>query len=425
MLRKVFILFFLCVILNKIEAQAILQADTVALSLQEAENMFLKNNYDLLAARYQINEAEAALIQAKLWDNPNFSFELGAYNNDTKRWFDVSQTGETALNLQQLILLAGKRNKRIGLGKINSQIAQFQFYDLIRTLRYELRTSFFELYFFQQSLSVYDRELAALKTLVEAYSSEYQKGNVPFKELARLQALQFNLENEKIEVLKNVTEKQSNLVFLTADSTSRPIKPVVDATVFDNINPSFFSLSQLVDQGLINRYDLKITEAQIQSEETNLLLQKAMRIPDMTLGARYDKAGSYIHNYNSLSIGFDLPLWNHNQGNIKIAQNKIEESKTLKKQKELEVKNDINKAFVQLFETDRLYKSSIQKFNNSYDKLFDGITLAYKNHTISLLEFIDYYETYKNSKNEYFLLQSSRFEAIESLNLATGTTTIK
>ena len=421
----IFLLFSVCFILNKAEAQIIIKTDTVSYSLSDAENLFIKSNFDLLAAKYQIDEAEASLIQAKLWDNPNINLELGAYNEDTKKWFEMSQNGESAVILQQLIYLAGKRNKRINLEKINSQIAKYQFYDLMRTLRYELRTSFFELYFLQKSLSVYDHELAALKTLVDAYAAEYQKGNLPFKELARLQALQFNLENGKIEVLKNVIEKQANLILLTGDSFSRPIKPIVSVSSFDVINPSAVNLAQMVDSGLVNRYDLKITEAQIESEQTNLSLQKAMRIPDMTIGARYDKAGSYVHNYNSLSLGFDLPLWNRNKGNIKIAENKIEENKVNKSQKELEIKSEITKAYIQFIETDKLYKSSIQKFDNRYENLFDGITDAYKNRTISLLEFIDYYETYKDSKNEYFQLQINRLDAIESLNLATGTIIFK
>jgi cobalt-zinc-cadmium efflux system outer membrane protein len=425
MLRIIILLFSVCFIAVKVEAQYKFQNDTVLLSLQDAETSFLKNNFDLLAAKYQIAEADAAIIQAKLWDNLNLNFELGAYNNDTKKWFDISPTGETAVILQQLIYLAGKRDKRINLEKINSQIAKYKFYDLMRSLRYELRTSFFELYFLQKSLSVYDRELTALKSLTNAYAIEYKKGNIPFKELARLQALQFNLENEKIDVLKNLTERQSIIVLFTGDSLARPIKPVLDVSAFDNINPASFSLGQLFDWGLSNRYDLKISEAQIQSEQMNFSLQKAMRIPDLTIGARYDKAGSYVHNYNSLSLGFDLPLWNRNQGNILIAENKIEESKALKNQKELEVKNDINKAFVQLIETDKLYKSSLQKFDSNYDNLFDGITSAYQNHTISLLEFIDYYEMYKNSKSEYYQLQNSRLDAMENLNMATGTIIIK
>jgi cobalt-zinc-cadmium efflux system outer membrane protein len=425
MLRILILLFLICFIEENVKAQKGIQADTLLLSLQDAETAFLKNNFDLLAAKYQIAEADAVVIQVKLWDNPNLNIEQGAYNSNTNKWFDISQSGETAIILQQLIYLAGKRDKRINIEKINSQIAGYQFYDLMRALRYELRTSFFEFYFLRKSLSVYDREIAALKLLVDAYSIEYKKGNIPFKELARLQALQFNLENEKIDVLKNLTERQSNIILLTGDTLSRPIKPIFNISAFDSINAASYNLGQLYDYGLSNRYDLKISEAQILSGQMNLSLQKAMRIPDLTLGARYDKAGSYVRNYNSLSIGFDLPLWNRNQGNIKIAENKIEETRTLKNQKELEVKNDINKAFVQLLETDRLYKLSLQKFDSSYDSLFDGITSAYRNHTINLLEFIDYYETYKNSKNEYYQLQNNRLDAMEDLNMATGTIIIK
>jgi cobalt-zinc-cadmium efflux system outer membrane protein len=425
MLKLIILLFPICFIPNNVEAQINLQTDTVALSLQDAETFFLKYNFDLLAAKYQINEANAAIVQAKLWDNPNLSIDKEAYNKPSNKWFGIPQTGEIALSFQQLIYLAGKRNKRIGIEKINSQIAQYQFYDLMRSLRYELRTSFFELYFLQQSISVYDRELTALKTLVDAYTSEYQKGNVPFKELARLQALQFNLENEKISLLKNVTEKQSDLVLLTGDSLSRPIKPVVNISAFDNIDPAKQSLDHLLDLGLKNRYDLQITEIQIQLEQTNLMLQKAMRMPDMTIGANYDRAGSYIPNYNSISLSIDLPIWNRNQGNIKMAENKIEERKTISNQKELEVKNEIKKAFMQLVETDKLYKSSMQKFDNNYDKLFDGISIAYQNHTISLIEFIDYFEAFKNSKSEYYQLQYNRLDAIEDLNMAIGTTIIE
>lgn len=423
---RIFILLFpVLFILNKVEAQIKVPVDTVSLTLKEAESLFLKNNFDLLAAKYQISEAEAAVMQAKLWDNPNLSIDKEAYNTPSKKWFNVPNTGEIAISFQQLIYLAGKKNKRINIEKFNSQIAQYQFYDLIRTLNYELRTSFFDLYFLQQSLSIYDLELTALKSLVDAYAAEYQKGNVPFKELARLQALQFNLENEKIDVLKNLTEKQSNLVLLTGDSLMREIKPVGNISAFDTINTSSIGLEKLLEMGLTNRYDLKISDTQIQTEQLNLSLQKAMRIPDVTIGANYDRAGSYVPNYNSLSLGFDLPIWNRNQGNIKIAENRIEETRVLRNQKELEVKSDIFKAFLQFLELDKLYKASMQKFDTSYDKLFDGITIAYKNHTISLLEFIDYYETYKNSKNEYFQLQNNRLDAIENLNFAAGTSVIK
>jgi len=181
--------------------------DTLHITLQDAEKQFIQRNFLLLASKYQVSTADAAIIQAKLYPNPNFSIEQGVYNQDTKKWFDLSSTGETALALQQIIILAGKRNKQIDIAKINSQISLYQFYDLIRTLRYELRSSFYGIYFLRDAIGVYDREIESLKTLIDVYTSQYNKGNIAFKDLARLQALQFSLQNERLDLVKQSTEK--------------------------------------------------------------------------------------------------------------------------------------------------------------------------------------------------------------------------
>ena len=133
------------------------QQDTLRVGLQVVENQFLQKNFLLLASKYQVSVADAAIIQAKLYPNPNFSIEQGVYNQDTKKWFDLSSTGETALALQQIIILAGKRNRQIDIAKINSQISLYQFYDLVRALRYELRSSFYGIYFLRDAITVYDK----------------------------------------------------------------------------------------------------------------------------------------------------------------------------------------------------------------------------------------------------------------------------
>jgi len=398
--------------------------DTLHITLQDAESQFLQKNFLLLASKYQVSSADAAIIQAKLYPNPNFAIEQGVYNQDTKKWFDLSSTGETALTLQQIIILAGKRNKQIDIAKINSQISLYQFYDLIRTLRYELRSSFYGIYFLRDAITVYDREIESLKTLIDVYTIQYNKGNVAFKDLARLQALQFSLQNERLDLVKQATEKQLNLSLLTGDTLLRPVTPVMSAG-FNEMDVNRLNYPELVDSALLNRYDLRAAYSQVQLSQSNLALQKALKTPDLLLGANYDKAGNYVRNYNALTVAIDLPFWNRNQGNIKAAQYQIEATKQLESQAELQVKNEISNAYRQLLETDKLYKTASLEFTSDYEKLLDGITKGYQNHTISLLEFIDYYETYKNSKLELNHLQNNRLDALENLNLATGTTIFK
>jgi cobalt-zinc-cadmium efflux system outer membrane protein len=398
--------------------------DTLHITLQDAETQFIQRNFLLLASKYQVSMADAAIIQAKLYPNPNFSIEQGVYNQDTKKWFDLSSTGETALALQQIIILAGKRNKQIDIAKINSQLSLYQFYDLMRTLRYELRSSFYGIYFLRDAIGVFDKEIESLKTLIDVYTSQYNKGNIAFKDLARLQALQFSLQNERLDLVRQSNEKQLNLGLLTGDTLLRPVSPVMNAG-FNEIDVSKINYPELVDSALVNRYDLRAAYSQVQLSQSNLAFQRSLRTPDLLLGANYDKAGNYVRNYNALSVAMDLPFWNRNQGNIKAAEFQIEANKQLQSQAELQVKNDISNAYKQLLETDKLYKTTSLEFTADYEKLLDGITKGYQNHTISLLEFIDYYETYKNSKLELNHLQNNRLDALENLNLATGTTIFK
>lgn len=418
-------ILFLILSFSNTYARTNAPADTISVTLAEEEKAFVERNFMLLAAKYQINEADAAIIQAKLYPNINFSIDQGVYNPGNKKWFDFTQTGETAISLQQLILLGGKRKNQIKMAKINSQISTYEFYDMLRSLRYELRTSFYGLYFLKQSLVVYDREIGSLQSLITAYQDQYNKGNIAFKELARLQALRFSLENERLDILKDAGEKQSNLSLLTGDTLLHPVNPIVDSAYIEHIDAASLNYVQVMDSGLNNRYDLQVARTKVNLYQANLSYQKAMGVPDLTLGAHWDRQGSYIANYNSLSLAIDLPFWNHNQGNIKVAKYQIKENVELQSQEELTVKSDINKAYQHLVETDKMYKSSNGQFNSDYAKLLDGITKGYQNHTISLLEFIDYYETYKDSKVEFNRLQNSRLDALENLNLATGSTLLK
>jgi cobalt-zinc-cadmium efflux system outer membrane protein len=274
-------------------------------------------------------------------------------------------------------------------------------------------------------VEIYDKEIESLRTLINVYNVQYKKGNVAFKELARLQALQFSLQNERLDLIKQINENQASLSLLISDTLAKPIRPVVDEKYLSSIDVTRVNYNELIDSALINRFDLKAAQSQVQLSEANLRLQKALRVPDLTLGTSYDKAGSYVQNYNALTAAIDLPFWNRNQGNIRAAQFQINANHQMQSQAELQVKGDINKAYQRLLESDRLFKGASIEFTGDYENLLDGILRAYQNHTISLLEFIDYYEAYKDSKLQFNRLQSERMDALENLNLSTGTNILK
>ncbi|HLY71932.1 MAG TPA: TolC family protein, partial [Puia sp.] len=146
MQKKSLIFFMGCIFAcSLIMAQP--RADTIQLKLPQAEKLFLDSNLQLLAQHYNIDAQRALVIQARLWPNPNFSISHGLYSGTLNQFFPTGANDETSATLSQLLLLAGKRNKQIKLAQENTKLSEYQFFDLLRTLKYTLRTDFFNIYY--------------------------------------------------------------------------------------------------------------------------------------------------------------------------------------------------------------------------------------------------------------------------------------
>ncbi|MDO7744744.1 MAG: TolC family protein, partial [Pedobacter sp.] len=89
---KLFILFTGFVLPGLTNSAAAQSTDTLKLSLPAAEQLFIRNNYQLIAQNYQTDQAKADIITARLFDNPELEAETQLYNSETKRFFETSKT---------------------------------------------------------------------------------------------------------------------------------------------------------------------------------------------------------------------------------------------------------------------------------------------------------------------------------------------
>ena len=65
--------------------------------------MFLDRNFTLMAKRYDVSQAEAQVLQARLYDNPVISVEENLYNSITKKFFDFGKMSEQAVEVAQVV----------------------------------------------------------------------------------------------------------------------------------------------------------------------------------------------------------------------------------------------------------------------------------------------------------------------------------
>jgi cobalt-zinc-cadmium efflux system outer membrane protein len=396
---------------------AVQAQDTLRLSIHQADSLFLKNNLELLAEKYQIEIAKSLEIQDKLWNNPSLSVELSAYN-PSRGFLDIGKNGQKAVSLQQMITRAGKRNKQVALDVESTRKSEFQFYNLIRTLKFDLRQLFFETHFLEQTIARLDKQIATLRTTITAFDKEYSRNNISLKEVVRLKALLFQLTNDRADILFELSENQRDL--RTYLNTELPIKAEVSAQDIARYQIRNYDLSTLKDKAIQSRADLKVARSSSKQAELNYTLQKALAKPNLQLGAVYDQASNYNNNYFGVSATMDLPVFNRNQGNIRAAKSNISYFKTAEQAKENSINNEVDAALQKVNIAETAYQSVENRFTEQFELLNKGIYDNFQKQNITLLEFIDFIETYNESTREFNRLQADRIKVYEELNFVVG-----
>ncbi|HEY9006206.1 TolC family protein [Ohtaekwangia sp.] len=393
--------------------------DTLRLNISQIEEVFLNKNLSLLAQRYNVDAARAHVIQSKLYNNPNVQFTGNIYNPQENKRFDMSnKTGEYIVDVQQLILLAGKRNKQIKLSETGALLEEDMFFDLLRTLRFSLRSDFYQLYFLQNSFQTYKIQIAQLETLNAAFQELLSKGRISMKDAMRVKSLLYTLKAEQAALQNNMNDINAELQLIIQNNGSYII-PQIDSSQL-NFDPGKYTLPNLLDTAYANRSDLRFAQNTLKYNQQNYALQKALAVPDLTAGAEFDKRGNFVENASFFRLAMDLPFFNRNQGNIKAAKISMERASIMLQERNVIIENEVLKAYVKILNTDKTLKSFDPSFKDNLQKLLISITENFQRKNISLLEFTDFYESYKENILLFNQLQNDRMQALEALQFSIG-----
>jgi len=398
--------------------------DSLKLSIRQADSLFILQNVSLLAEKCNINSAKAQIIQAKLFSNMTISATQNVINteyqtNGGRKWLDMTDKGESSAQIQKLFRLAGKRNKQIQIAELTASREEQVYFDLLRTLKYSLRSGFYNLYYLRQIIGVYDREIASMHKLIDGYQRQFEKGFISKKELLRLRSALFSLENEKIGFTTQVISTQNDFNVMMHTSNIYYL-PQFDAGSLMKLSPDNLKLQALIDTAFVHRHDLKMAQSDLSINRANLAYQKSLAVPDLTLSAGWDKNGGFIHNYNFIGMQIDLPFFNRNQGNIKSARYNLESSQYKLKSAEDIVKSDVLGAYANAVETNQLYTKFDNTFMTDLETLNQEMLNNFEKKNISLIEFLDYYDAYKENAVQLNMLLYNRINAFENLNFSVG-----
>ncbi|MBX2923153.1 MAG: TolC family protein [Chitinophagaceae bacterium] len=391
--------------------------DTLSVNIARADSLFLKNSFYLLSASMNIEAERAQIIQAKLYPNPVFTADLNAYDPEHKKAFHIGQQGQKGFQFEQLILLGGKRKAEIEMAKTNTAIAEITLQQIARNLKYQLHSSLYALGLQASLLNKYDQQLSLLDHLLSAYQTQVDKGNIALKELVRLKGAYLKLNNDRSELLNEHFGTQAIL---------QKILQVQDIIRFEFSETDLMqyiktvSLEVLKTTAMANRPDLLILQQQGLLAQQYLQYQKKLAVPDINLFTSYDQNSGAFRNQVNAGFSIPLPLWNRNQGNIRTAQFRVQETEYQVKAMHNEVSSEIQNAYARYIQHVSEYKKATHLYNEDFELVYNGMADNFQKRNVSIVEFTDFFENYSEALTELSRIKTQLVTAAEELNMLAG-----
>ncbi|MDR0437268.1 MAG: TolC family protein [Bacteroidales bacterium] len=405
-------------------------SDTLKLTPKQVEDLFIKQNLELLAERLSIDIADAAIAQARLWENPELTIgDVNFWASEERRdgedipplFGNFGRNTQFTVELSQMIQMGGKRRKLIRLEQTSKDIAIAEFEDVLRNLKLELQTSVNELIYVQAFMNVLNRELELLTQVVESHRRQAAQGNIARTELLRFESALQEVESEIYENFMELNALQTTLKVLLN------IPPTYHLTVISENpsvkNPTAISIMNLSELALSNRPDLKVFNLQTQFHERELSYEKAHRVPDLTVSANYDRYGGIWGNYFGVGVSMPLPVFDRNQGNIRTAKISIDQTKYMSQQQQNIVRHEVTEAYNNFLMAHRLYEriNNRENLSSELDVMLDVYLKNLMLRNIGILEFLDFLETYKTNKEVTLSARKNLNTAFQTLQYAVGT----
>ena len=356
-----------------------------SVTLAEAVEIFMRQNLELVAARYDIETADAEKLTARLRPNPQLSIGLSDLPVNLSGPFIKEQTYDYGIS--RTIELGGKRGKRIDTANANSDLARGQFQMVVWQLTNDLKRKFYTVVLNQSLLNLAQENETTFAEIVKHTSELVNAGEISGLDLERVEVEKLKFDTDLANAERDYEVALRDLRFaLGGDYRAMNIE--VNGSI--DYEPHQFTHDELLDLALAARPDLKAAKLSERAADANIRLQNAQRIPDLTLAGGVEQVPSGTSSY-TFGVGIELPVSNRNQGER--AKALIEKKKAQNQEQLLtnQVLSDVDKALV-AFEKQKhrvdLYRTGVITKVNDIQNLTQIALKAGESSTLDLLDAI-------------------------------------
>jgi cobalt-zinc-cadmium efflux system outer membrane protein len=392
------------------------------ISLDDAIQMAIQHNHNLLAAQTTIQQSQAEEITANLRPNPVLLGDtqfLPIFQPDQFSSDYLDNEAQFDLGVSYLFERGKKRQHRLQAAKDVTAETRSQVADNERTLAFNVASQFIAVELAESTLELANQDLKSFQSTVDITQARYTSGDIGEDDLlkVKLQLLQFQMDVSQAQLAR--TQGLSDLRQLLGYES---VGPDYDVAGSFNYQPISGALEDFQAKALQNRPDLRAAQQGLTAANSQHELQKAIGKRDVTGQIDYTHL-AYLNDV-SLFGQIQLPIFDRNQGEIARSAFGITQAQEQEKFANGQVLTDVRDAYESVHSNDRIVTLYRSGYLDDAKQSRDIADFAYRYGAASLLDYLDAERTYRATQLGYRQALSSYLQALEQLREAVGTRSI-
>jgi outer membrane protein, heavy metal efflux system len=393
----------------------------VKITLDDAIQLALKHNHNLLAAQTTIEQDEALETQANLRPNPALfaDWEYLPFNPGSQNTNYLENSTEADLGLSYLFERGRKRQHRLQAAKDVTAQVRSLVADNERTLTFNVASQFFNVQLAESTLELATKDVESFRKTVDISEFQYKAGGMSEGDflMIKLQLLQYESDYQQAILAKDQgLDDLRNMLGYDSVPADYDVGGPFD------YQPVNANLEDLQMKALQNRPDLHAAQQGVTAATSQWELQKADGKVDVTGQGNY----SHVNGINAATVyvSVPLPVFNRNQGNIAQARYAITQTQEQEKATSEQVMTDVHDAYGGLKENDAIIVLYRSGYLDAAVRDRDIEQFAYEHGGASLLDWLNAERTYRVTELGYRQALASYLTALEQLREAVGTRTL-
>jgi len=384
-------LFLLCLVFF------IFSGRTEAVNLQEAINIALSDNLQILIEKEKVREAEKGMQEAFAGYLPTVDLK-GNYTHlgevpvmslpPPLGQFPMGEQDTTSftLSLAQPLYTGGRLNLANHQAKLNYHRAKEQLQHTQNEVIFRVKESFYLVILAKKNVEITEKALQKAKAHLKVVQSFYKSGRASRFDLLRAKVEVANIMPDLIKAKNSLNlakERLANLLSLPSSSLK-----VEGKLKFEPLN---LTLDEAIERAISMRSDLKALRTQRDMARTSLQIAKVRNSPSLSLVGNYEHSstGDGWDDTWNVSLVLSLPLFDaKNRAFVEQKEFGLEQVRLAVRQLEDTVKLEVKKAFLEM----QAAKEAIFAQEQNIQQAKEALSIAearYKSGTITQLEVLD------------------------------------